>query len=69
MFDQIDECPINDDYKQRQLDSMDLIEQLHINHQNRIREEATQLYLEEYEATGSLKFANDAYFTHLKNYL
>jgi hypothetical protein len=69
MFDQIDECPINDDYKQRQLDTMDLIEQLHYNHQNRIREEATQLYLEEYEETGSLKFARDAYFTHLKNYL
>jgi hypothetical protein len=69
MFDQIDECPINDDYKQRQLDTMDLIEWLHINHQNRIREEATQLYLEECEATGSLSNAEFKYFRHLHLYL
>ncbi len=68
-MNQVDECPINDDYKQMEIESMDLVDLLEYNRQNKIRAAATEIYLEEYEATGSLEFAKYCYFRHLNIYL
>jgi hypothetical protein len=65
MFDTLDECPINDDYKQRQLDRMEVSEKLHFDHQNKISAEAMEIALEEWVETGNVGFAKFVYFRHI----
>jgi hypothetical protein len=65
----IDECPINDDYKQREFDLLPIVEKLEMIRRNKIEERATEIYLEEYESTGSVDFAKYMYFRHLHLYL
>lgn len=48
---------------------MDLMEQLHFNHQNRISAEAIEEALRQWAETGSVDDAKNTYFNHLNLYL
>jgi hypothetical protein len=67
MFDELHTCPVNDQH--RPCLQLDYIDQLRFNHQERVRDEATEKYIEEFLATGDHEFAKHVYFNHLHLYL
>ncbi len=50
-------------------EQLDYLEQLHFDHQKRIENEATEIYIEEYLTTGNTDYAKYCYFKHINLYL